>query len=375
MSLVPGRSQYNVEHGIPCRNHQCKSYGRAHYNCLCTSSGPQTGRSGGSGPSMASAATRAAYAEGGEVHFCDSNIPHLPDCEHFADGAMVEQNNEFINNPALAVDHHLSHHGLSHSLTSAGYTKSEDPNRIPEEFMDSHKRGRAALKSHSTNFIGKDKLEVNHDKDKREALKSYVTDASANPMKMIEAGGNLGQHFPDHAGIVAAKASTAVSYLDSIKPKPQQAAPLDPIIQPSKFQKSQYDRQVDIAENPFIVYRHTKNGTLQPQDVVTIQTIYPNLHKKMLVHAMDALVNKQMNGEKIPYPQQQSLSLLLGEPLDYTLTQGAMASIMMANAGAQVQSQGMPGKPKGGATAATQKTLERTDKLYEDKLDRLSMRD
>lgn len=52
----------------PCKNPQCRSFGKVHPNCRC-----------GSG-----------HSDGGEVsHFCESGKSHNPDCEYFADGGPV----------------------------------------------------------------------------------------------------------------------------------------------------------------------------------------------------------------------------------------------------------------------------------------------
>lgn len=84
MGLVPGRSQWNVEHNVPCRNPQCKSYGKPHFNCQCSSAGPQTGKSGGSSYTGPSSSITKNYAEGGNV---ESEHPcagvHKTDCEFY----------------------------------------------------------------------------------------------------------------------------------------------------------------------------------------------------------------------------------------------------------------------------------------------------
>lgn len=57
--------------GLPCKNRACKSHGRPHPNCQCY------------GDDM---------AEGGEVKsFCDSDRAHKEDCEYFAGGGEVPQ--------------------------------------------------------------------------------------------------------------------------------------------------------------------------------------------------------------------------------------------------------------------------------------------
>src|ERR1700722_2170406 len=53
-----------------CRNPSCASVGKSHPNCKC-------------GP--------VDMAEGGSVSFCSESRNHAPDCEYYADGGLVPQ--------------------------------------------------------------------------------------------------------------------------------------------------------------------------------------------------------------------------------------------------------------------------------------------
>lgn len=112
MGLVQGRSQYNWEHGIPCMNPHCKSYGKPHPNCMCGSGGlPHAGEIGSKGPSGPSASITKNYAEGGDVRFCDRGIPHQDGCEYYEGnqdlGKLVIRN---------AIQRHESEDDLTDSL-------------------------------------------------------------------------------------------------------------------------------------------------------------------------------------------------------------------------------------------------------------------
>ncbi len=116
MGLVQGRSQYNWEHGIPCTNPQCKSYGKPHPNCQCGAGGPQSGKYGGSGPTGPSKAITQNYAEGGNVedaqaHFCSTDQPHQPDCEHYAGNS--ELGKLILKN---AIQRHTSEDDITESM-------------------------------------------------------------------------------------------------------------------------------------------------------------------------------------------------------------------------------------------------------------------
>lgn len=115
MGLVQGRSQFNWEHGIPCRNPACKSYMKpgGHPNCRCGVSGPQSGTSRAAGPSKA---ITSLYAEGGnvddpETNFCSSNQAHKSDCDLY--NGNPELGKSILKN---AIQRHTSEDDLTDSM-------------------------------------------------------------------------------------------------------------------------------------------------------------------------------------------------------------------------------------------------------------------
>lgn len=344
-----------------CKNPNCKSYGHSHPNCKCGA------------PSFAQQSRNLEYdAEGGEVgrHFCAGLDAHQESCEHFADGGQVEANQEIGANPALTVDHAVVAHGLLHALTRTGHSKSENLNRPAEDFIEHAHRGRKALRSHAEHhFDSKHELPESHGGE-TEALKTYLAGIRNNPSQLLETGSLPG--LPDHSAALGAKAATASDYFDAIKPKQALPGPLDPVVPPDKMAEQNYNRQLGIAERPLSILAKVRDGTIIPSDLQTLSTLYPNLAQSIQSQAFEALVSAKTNGTKIPYKHKMGLSFLLGQPLDATMTQSAMQAIMQANAGAQTESQGMPGKrSKEGATAATQKTISKVDDLYKTSLEKI----
>lgn len=59
---------------LPCKNPNCRSYGKPHPNCRCYNE----------------------MAEGGDVLFCSQNQAHHPDCQYFLDGGEVIDPNQVI---------------------------------------------------------------------------------------------------------------------------------------------------------------------------------------------------------------------------------------------------------------------------------------
>lgn len=321
------------QHYPPCINPTCKSFGKSHPNCLCYA-GP-----GGS------SLEQGHFADGGQV--CSGS--HLESCEHYAEGGQVEDQKRFINNPGNAIDHLGVQNGLLHVLTKLGHNgRSENPHKHFEDFTESSRSGVKTINHHMKSLIGKDKLNLEPDKGSREGLKSHLNDLNANPEKITNIGGSLGQVLPMHAAVLGSRSANALNYFNGIKPKPSQGSPLDPIMPPSKSSEAQYDRQIDIAQQPHLVLQHVKDGTVQPADLQTLKTVYPELYQSVIAKSGEALIDAKNEGRFIPYRQKQGLSSLLGQPMDSIQSPAAMQAIMQANATAQTaQTQGKPKKASG----------------------------
>lgn len=192
-------------------------------------------------------------------------------------------------------------------------------------------------------------------------LKEHIDYLSANPEAMLKTGGDLGHYLPEHGQQLAALSATAVNYLSSLKPTNTQNSPLDKVVPPSKSATTAYNRQLGIAENPLIVLEHAKKGTLLPQDIATLQTLYPKLHDSIVAGIGQEMIDVSSKNETIPYKIRSSLSMLLGQPLDSTMTSQSMQAIM-ASAVPKSGSQ-QPNKGKSGETATSQKAINQSNKM------------
>lgn len=200
--------------------------------------------------------------------------------------------------------------------------------RSSVDYLNHAGRGQGLLDQHITELLGNHKSESNL--KARQDLKEYVDNATANPESMLDTGGDLGHYLPEHHAQLSAMTATAVNYLSSLKPKNTQLTPLDPVLPPDKTAEANYDRQLDIANKPLSILQHMKSGTLQPMDLTTMQTIYPTLHKQVVQKLGEELINLKAKDKNIPYKMRSSLSLILGQPLDSTMTQQSMQAIMQS---------------------------------------------
>src|SRR5271165_4759182 len=250
------------ESGYPvCENPACPGFGHySHPNCKCF---PHM-RDGGP-------VHLAVYQEGGEVE------PQEP-----------------LSDPQETVDHYVANHGLLNLLTKAGQSNSD---KNVENYMNGSERGKKKLKSHMGNLLGNGKLNIDHDKNSVEALSDHLNSLDEDPSPLLNVGGQLD---PVHATQIGATSSNAIEYLRSIKPMSQQPNPLDEIAPPTKMEEGKYNRQLSIAQNPLMILRHTKEGTLYPQDLTTLHSLYPKLGKSLTDQAGEALIEAKSRDMHIP---------------------------------------------------------------------------
>jgi len=387
---------------LPCLNPNCKSHGTAHPNCKCYDNmskketklfkaensslkrrgqeqnqlpgvyrGKKNAMQAKHGLSILGNDYGSGYAEGGEVHFCSTHQKHLPDCEYYAEGGDVEHNKNFHEKPDLALDHAVASHGLLYLLTKTGNSKSEDKFRPIQEFIEHSKKGHAKTEKHVNSMFDKKMEDSIPDTQNIEGLKNHLDYLNQNPEKMFEVGGTLGNHLPDHSGLIAAKAANATQYLNGIKPLGSQISPLDKITPPSKIEMDHYHRQIGIAEQPLSILHKIKNGTVNPKDMQTITALYPHLAKSILDKSFENVAEAKEKGTLIPYKHKMGLSALMG-PLDSTQTPENMQAIIKSAAG-NTDLSSQQGSKKSGATAQTQKTIDKTNSLYATQTEQLQM--
>ena len=153
---------------------------------------------------------------------------------------------------------------------------------------------------------------------------------------------DLGQLLPNHSFSLASSAMNALSYLNSKRPVPKQNGALDKEIKPSGPQWNAYKRTLQIAQNPLVVLKRAKDGTLLSSDVVDLQSMYPDLYNDIVKKVTVATIDYTSTGKRIPYKIQKSLSLLAGAPLQTDFTPQSIQAAQAVFQKANVPPQQMP---------------------------------
>lgn len=167
------------------------------------------------------------------------------------------------------------------------------------------------------------------DKEKTEELDKHLKDYSMNPKKLLDVSGSLGHYMPNHAAAFAATAQKAVNIADMARPHNPQMNPLDAKIPLSNQQKSEWNRSLEIMQQPLMAMKHIKDGDLLPKDVAIMHGLYPDTYTKISQHLHNEMIEHISKGENVPYKLRQSLSIFFGQPLDSTFTQPSIMAAQM----------------------------------------------
>lgn len=156
----------------------------------------------------------------------------------------------------------------------------------------------------------------------REKLDKRVTSFTENPSQFAKGQqeGTLGVYAADHHMAASATMTRALEYCNQIKPKVTQSGVLNREIEPSKMEQFRYDRCLDIAHSPNVIFDHIRKGTLQTTDIQDVQNMYPGVYKQMQTNLMNEITRIKESGQPVPMRIQQSVSLFMGQALNSSMT-------------------------------------------------------
>lgn len=188
---------------------------------------------------------------------------------------------------------------------------------------------------------------VKHPSDREtEKLNKQIQDIQSNPNKILGTGGQLGHYMPGHQEAATQVAGTAVNFLSSIRPNVGRKTPLDSPTVPSSSQIAAYKSALSIAQQPLVVISKMKQGTMTPQDVMALKTMYPDLYNRLSDKMTKEIINRGSKDQPIPYKTRLAMSMFMGQPLDSTMTP---QSIISAQPQSSQSTQTSATQPKQGA--------------------------
>jgi hypothetical protein len=155
-------------------------------------------------------------------------------------------------------------------------------------------------------------------------LKQHLEQANRSPEDMANVGSTIDPRLNTAIG---QSISTATNFLKSLEPKQPQAMPFDSSVKaPPSTHNDIYNHVMRVAEQPLYVLERIKQGTLIPEEVGAVKTIYPTLYQRLQNQITEHLVEAKHNGTVLPYRTKLGLSAFLGSPIDTTMTPEAIQS-------------------------------------------------
>lgn len=161
----------------------------------------------------------------------------------------------------------------------------------------------------------------------RNKLDERLKELKVNPSALLETGGKIGHYLPDQNQALAQTASNATNYLNSLRPDLDKKAPLDSEPKMNAVAKANYNRALDIAEQPLVVLPEIKDGSITQQDVMHLRSLYPALYTQISTQLTQTMIQHLHDDGEIPYKTRLGMALFLGQPLDSTMTPQSISAM------------------------------------------------
>lgn len=153
-----------------------------------------------------------------------------------------------------------------------------------------------------------------------QSLDKRLQDMEQNLDEALNVSGELGYYLPEQDVALGVISARAIQYLASKRPGIKEGGLLNEPRLPTKAEQQKYFRTLQIAENPAIVLKRIKEGTLNSSDIKDLQALYPETYNQFLSNITEEIVNRKSENKPIPFRVRKSLSLFSGMPLDTTLS-------------------------------------------------------
>lgn len=140
--------------------------------------------------------------------------------------------------------------------------------------------------------------------------------------------GAFDQAAPNVSQGIQSTITTAVQFLNSKVPRPNNQMVFSPEWEPSKTQKENFLHYYDTVDDPLRVFKEIKNGTLTNQSMEVLHQVYPKLLVEMQKTVLENLNPKK--AQSLGYGTKIALAKFLGEPLDEAMLPQVLASNQMA---------------------------------------------
>jgi hypothetical protein len=179
-------------------------------------------------------------------------------------------------------------------------------------------------------------------------IQHLAATASSLQNRLVQQTGDIDRHAPQISQASQSATVRAVNFLNSKIPAQPHMGLIAPKIRPSKTDMSKFNRYFDAVHRPTSILKQASAGTLTPEAVEAVRTVYPELFNRMQQSVLQQIAE---NHGTVPYQSRVMLSLLLGQPMDGTTQPAIVAATQLAYAKMQGPSQPPQGNPGGNPRA------------------------
>lgn len=154
-----------------------------------------------------------------------------------------------------------------------------------------------------------------------------ISDASDMAKHMDKTIGSLSTYMPDHTTAAGNLASNVANYLKAARPAPIKLGALDSTIPTDAASNAQWNRTLNIAQQPLTVLHNIRSGNITVKDIQDFRGMFPGLYTKVAQELTNSMMTHVSKGASVPYNTRIGLSLFLGQAMDSTMTpQGIMGA-------------------------------------------------
>lgn len=226
-------------------------------------------------------------------------------------------------------------------ILAGGAEVSAKGARAAMDFSVAAAKGEAKLEAASKGiFTGSTDVKT-PDSKILDKLDKHVTELKENPQKLLEQEHSMGEVYGDHAVVAANTTVRVAGYLASLKPNTAPQSPLDPPRKPNAVEQARYTEAMKVAQEPALVLKYIKEGSLTPDNIKDLHAMYPELATALQMKLMNHLTTAKAKNQQIPYKTKLSLSAFMGQPLESSMKPNAI----MANQPQQAMAPNM-GQPQ-----------------------------
>lgn len=170
--------------------------------------------------------------------------------------------------------------------------------------------------------------------------------------------------FPEQNALIQSARTRISQYL--MMQKPQKLTPQLPYDRApdNKQADKEYTRALEVALAPAAVLKHVKDGTVLPDHIRHLQSMYPELTEHMRKKVTERVVKDQLEGKKPSRRIRQGLSLFLGSPLSSEFTPGAIQAAQSAFALKRQDQTTPPQQGQSRGSKRSTRSLSKSDRAY-----------